>query len=248
MLLNSFCCFDGISSDAERMLWRNGFVNWRQLTVADPPLSKQKCKHLRDQIPEMEAALEGRLVDYFLQRLPVGYRLRLWPWFAEQTAFLDLESTGLNISSEITVVGFYFHGKLTQLIKMRDLHRLLASWGQIQLLITFNGERFDIPMLKRHFKLTYVPPHIDLLEEAKVYGYAGGLKKVEQQIGIPRSSKGIDGSTACELWVERNRHGCLQRLLAYNREDVLNLRRMARVILQRSLEGIGLQTPALTDL
>ncbi len=248
MLLNSFCCFDGISPDAERMLWRNGFINWRQLAVVAPPLSSRKCQHLREQIPEMEAALEGRLVDYFLQRLPIGYRLRLWPFFAEQTAFLDLESTGLDLASEVTVVGLHFQGKLTQMIKERDLDRLLDSWGQIKLLITFNGERFDIPLLKRRFGLEFVPSHIDLWKEAKVHGYAGGLKQIEQQMGISRLSKGIDGRTACELWVNRNRDGCLQRLLEYNRDDVLNLRRMARIILQRSLEGLTLQVPALTDL
>ncbi len=248
MLTHSFCWFDGLSAEAERVLWRAGFMNWRQLVAADPPFSNRKCSRLRSRIPEMEAALEGGLVDYFLQRLPVGYRLRAWPAFAQDTAFLDIETTGLDSSAEITVIGLYYQGRWTQFVQGVDLHRLLVLWNHIRLLISFNGQRFDIPMIRQRFGIEYAPPHIDLMQEAKVFGYAGGLKNVEKQMGIRRSNETITGNNAAELWTDRNNAESLQRLLDYNRDDVLNLRRIARIILQRSLDGHGVEVPSLADL
>jgi uncharacterized protein len=54
----------------------------------------------------------------------------------------------------------------------------------------------------------------------------GGLKRVEEQLGIERTSKGIDGLMAMRLWERFRLHGdgeALQALLAYNRDDVKNL-------------------------
>jgi uncharacterized protein YprB with RNaseH-like and TPR domain len=55
----------------------------------------------------------------------------------------------------------------------------------------------------------------------------GGLKKVEEKLGIARATKGIDGWMAVQLWWDyiNNRDAdALRTLLEYNREDVVNLR------------------------
>jgi len=55
----------------------------------------------------------------------------------------------------------------------------------------------------------------------------GGLKVVERKLGIERQLKGVDGYVAVQLWWDYVNNGnldSLQTLLAYNAEDVVNLR------------------------
>jgi hypothetical protein len=65
----------------------------------------------------------------------------------------------------------------------------------------------------------------------------GGLKRVEEQLDIQRRTQGIDGMEAMRLW---HRYETTQdseafmALLEYNREDVLNLETLDRI-----LQGMG---------
>lgn len=251
MLTRSFCCFDGITPDAERMLWRAGFIDWRHLSSARPPLSAGKIDRMTKQLAELYAARDGDLIDYFIQHLPPGYRLRAWPNFARDAAFLDIETTGLEASAEISVIGLFFQGQWFQFVQGRDLYRFLSVWRRIGLVITFNGLRFDVPMLCRRFGIKNGPPHIDLMHEARIFGYTGGLKQIERRLGISRSNPNIDGNIAVLLWrnyCERRDETSLQALLDYNREDVMNLRRIAHSILKKSCEGYNAGLPDLADL
>jgi uncharacterized protein YprB with RNaseH-like and TPR domain len=54
----------------------------------------------------------------------------------------------------------------------------------------------------------------------------GGLKRVEEQLGIERDFQGIDGWEAMRLWEHYKEHDdeqALTTLLHYNRDDVINL-------------------------
>ena len=54
----------------------------------------------------------------------------------------------------------------------------------------------------------------------------GGLKIVEQKLGIHRRLKDIDGFMAVRLWwdyVNTKNESALKTLLDYNKEDVVNL-------------------------
>ena len=65
-------------------------------------------------------------------------------------------------------------------------------------------------------------------------GLYGGLKAVERKLGIPRNVMGVDGSEAVRLWW-RYRDSfdleALDRLLKYNREDVINLKTLKEKLL-----------------
>jgi uncharacterized protein YprB with RNaseH-like and TPR domain len=55
----------------------------------------------------------------------------------------------------------------------------------------------------------------------------GGLKAVERQLGIERRLKDVNGWEAVKLWwryVDSFDLEALDRLLEYNREDVVNLK------------------------
>jgi len=95
-------------------------------------------------------------------------------------------------------------------------------------ILTYNGSRFDLPVIKKAVGLDLNKYFAcrDLMYDCWERNLYGGLKRVEEQLGIERASKGIDGLEAMRLWERFRLYGdekALQVLLAYNREDVVNL-------------------------
>lgn len=148
--------------------------------------------------------------------------------------YLDIETTGFSSrSSELTVVGVgivrgtkHRFGQLFgEQINVDSVLDLLDGVDQIY---TYNGRRFDLPFIKgslgldlsRHFS------HTDLMYNCWRRSLKGGLKAVEVRLGIPRRLPDMNGYMAVKLWweyVNGNDLEALQRLLEYNKEDVMNL-------------------------
>ena len=252
MLTHSLCCFRGISAEAERRLWRRGCLAWDQLPRAGHALSSRKGADVVAQLPLLRAALDGGVADLFLGRLPLGHRLRVWPNFACGTTFLDVETTGLGPQDELTVIGVYRDGCQQTFVRGRNPADFLRIWRQTSVLVTFNGARFDWPVLARAFGLASLPPHIDLLAEARAFGYAGGLKAIERALGVRRrEGEAGDGELAVSLWRQFANNGSeasLSHLLRYNAQDVRSLVVLAREVLRRSMDpypGPRLAVPSL---
>src|SRR5215216_5014205 len=142
-------------------------------------------------------------------------------------AYLDIETT---FSGAISVIGIYRPDLGTiQLIGggVRDL-ALYEALDGVQTIVTFNGSSFDLPVIRRRLyaDLKRDFEHCDLLYICRRKGLRGGLKKVEELLGIGRATAGITGWDAPRLWHRYEQHGdlaALQTLLEYNREDVVNL-------------------------
>jgi uncharacterized protein YprB with RNaseH-like and TPR domain len=142
-------------------------------------------------------------------------------------AYLDIETT---FSGSISVIGIYRPDQGTiQLVGdgVRDLPLYEALEG-VQTLVTFNGSCFDQPVIRRRLyaDLKRDFEHCDLLYICRRRGLRGGLKKVEQVLGIGRATVGISGWDAPRLWQRyetNDDRSALQTLLDYNREDVVNL-------------------------
>ena len=142
-------------------------------------------------------------------------------------AYLDIETT---FSGSISVIGIYRPDQGTiQLVGdgVRDLPLYEALEG-VQTLVTFNGSCFDSPVIRRRLyaDLKRDFEHCDLLYICRRRGLRGGLKKVEQVLGIGRATVGISGWDAPRLWQRyetNDDRSALQTLLDYNREDVVNL-------------------------
>jgi uncharacterized protein YprB with RNaseH-like and TPR domain len=142
-------------------------------------------------------------------------------------AYLDIETS---FGGEITVVGIFRPpDHLIQLVgDEANWTNLWNALDGVTTILTYNGSRFDLPVIKRAVKLDlnkYFSCR-DLMYECWDKNLYGGLKRVEEQLGIHRVSKGIDGLEAMRLW-ERFRlyadEESLRILLEYNREDVVNL-------------------------
>jgi uncharacterized protein YprB with RNaseH-like and TPR domain len=149
-------------------------------------------------------------------------------------AYLDIETT---FSHSISVIGIYRPDVGTiQLVGggVNDLN-LYESLEGVSTIVTFNGSGFDLPVIRKRLmadlKAEYA--HRDLLYVCRKRGLRGGLKVVEQILGIARETAGITGWDAPRLWSRYETYGddaALAALLAYNVEDVINLELLEAIL------------------
>lgn len=149
-------------------------------------------------------------------------------------AYLDIETS---FGGEITVIGLYAPDRgLVQLVGggISECTVWQALEG-IQVICTYNGSRFDLPVIRRRLGLDLCAAFTshDLMYDCWRRRLYGGLKRVEERLGISRRTRGIDGVDAMRLWhryeTSRDREA-LATLLEYNREDVLNLECLDRML------------------
>lgn len=156
-------------------------------------------------------------------------------------AYLDIETCA---GGEVTVVGIYREDRgLRQLVggEITDVAVREALEG-VETICTFNGDRFDLPTLERYTRLELRARFrsLDLLRECRRHGITGGLKAMEERFGIARESRGMNGWDALRLWARYEQEadeGALRRLLAYNREDVMNLIQLERIVVGMETAG-----------
>ncbi len=155
----------------------------------------------------------------------------------EIEAYLDIETTGLSPADGIvTVVGIYLYSESGQEVVQpygRDITAggLAEALSGVTTLYTYNGSRFDLPFINAclGIDLERMFPHRDLMYDCWRHNLRGGLKAVERQLGIPRHLKDVNGYEAVKLWwryAESFDLEALDRLLEYNREDVVNLKEL----------------------
>ena len=117
----------------------------------------------------------------------------------------------------------------------RIIRRSSEALRQYDLLVTFSGTAFDLPMLLGHYPdLPLDQPHMDLCLLGRRLGYCGGLKAIERQVGIdrPETLDGMSGDGAVRSW-NRWRHSrdeaARTLLLRYNEADCVNLEPLAEL-------------------
>lgn len=141
----------------------------------------------------------------------------------------------------VTVVGIYIcngeDAEVTQLVG-KDITKVSLSevLEGVGILHTYNGSRFDLPFIHSciGIDLNRIFPHRDLMFDCWKNHLYGGLKAVERQLGIGRQLKDMNGWEAVKLWwkyVESFDLDALNKLLEYNKEDVVNLRTLKAKLL-----------------
>ena len=154
--------------------------------------------------------------------------------------YLDIESTGIDLDSDdITVVGIFDGESFCQLIRGIDLcmESLESRLANVEQIITFFGNHFDIPFVDRKFPNLNIKQidSFDLQHKAWILGFLGGLKEVEKRLGIKRRTGYMSGIDAIRCWRDYRKGSkiALRELLEYNKEDVLNL-----VLLEKEISKI----------
>jgi len=166
----------------------------------------------------------------------VGNRLK-----SPHDAYLDIETTGLSyVYDTLTVVGVYLDdGEESDIVQLvgdeATQDKIVAALEGVGTIFTYNGSRFDLPFLEAYLgvDLERLYPHHDLMYDCWRNNLYGGLKSVEQQLGIGRRLKGINGLDAVRLWWKyRNDEDreALSTLLQYNSEDLTNLKTLRQVL------------------
>ena len=152
-------------------------------------------------------------------------------YFPSHILFVDIETEGLSKEkNDITLIGIYKESRYYPFIKNLNLDKALKFLAYTPIWITFGGENFDVPFIKKTFPQLKTPLiHIDLFFLAKEVGLRGGLKKIEKMLGIVRETEGLNGYDAVKLWkkwVEKKDKSALKKLIIYNKEDVVNLKKI----------------------
>ena len=238
---NSFIPVRGVGETTERKLWRQGITHWDEFdgsvvgdTVAD---------RIESFIEEGRTHLERGDVSVFTEALPAASRWRCYENVRENACFLDIETTGLDAScNDVTTVSVHRGGETKTFVQGRDLttQRLEAELEASSLLVTFNGQRFDVPFLETCYDIDVMTPHVDLMYPCKKIGLDGGLKAIEKDLGIDRDMPDLSGRDAVRLWheYERGDEAALETLVEYNRADTKNMEPLMEIVTDRLHETV----------
>lgn len=231
MLEQSFIHIPRVSAGLERRIWAHGISCWSdfQSKHRTLDLSLPKKQRILSVLDESKQRLESDDAIYFKHALPRKEHWRMYRTFKDQAAFLDIETTGLGFDQDITMIGLYHGDEIKTFILGDNLDTFPDAIRKHKMLITYNGTCFDLPFIQAKFPdLELDQAHIDLRFVLRRIGLSGGLKRIEDQVGIARSeeTEGLSGWDAVRLWREyqRGREESLDLLIQYNNEDVMNLK------------------------
>jgi uncharacterized protein YprB with RNaseH-like and TPR domain/predicted nuclease with RNAse H fold len=249
ILPETFVHIDGIGPKTERRLWQQGILDWEALSHT----RLARRGNVAATLERSQAALASGEVDYFFCALPAGERWRAFADFGPRFIALDIETTGLSIYDQVTVIGIESEGRYRTFVRGVNLQNAAELLAQAQGMITFNGALFDLPFLARTFP-DLPPPtvHVDLRFLARRVGLAGSLKTVEHLSELDRDCTlaDISGYEATVLWSEYELDGSrrsLRDLVRYNAADTCVLRPLAELVVDRLYERLQLERESPPD-
>jgi uncharacterized protein len=251
MIRNTFSILNGIGEKLEKRLWRNGILTWPEFIDASEInfISSNKKSFFNQYLSAAAKELDNANAVYFGTAIKRREHWRLFDIFKDNAVCLDIETNGLMPGSGgyVTVVGMFDGHDYTCFIKDINLSigNLKKELSGYKYLITFFGTGFDIPYLMRSMPgVKFDIPHFDICFGSKKLGFKGGLKKLEVDLGIERDEtvRNFNGFDAVKLWerAQRGSSEAMELLKTYNREDTVNLFKIADITYQglKSQTGI----------
>jgi uncharacterized protein YprB with RNaseH-like and TPR domain len=235
VLSSTFLHVPGVGAITEQRIWQRGVHTWGDF-LRNPGAAQLSARMTERVAAAAELSLDRLQCEdhrFFASAVPQREHWRAYPDFSHRVAYLDIETTGMGGHDVVTIIGLYDGETVRTYTRGEDLERFQEDIGQYRLLVTFFGSGFDLPFLRRRSPgLEFHQLHLDLCFALRRLGLSGGLKNIERQLAIPRSPEtaGLDGWDAVRLWREweRGSRDALELLKAYNREDIVNLERLAR--------------------
>jgi uncharacterized protein len=252
MIRNTFSILNGIGERLEKKLWRNGILTWDDfihtpdLNFINPNKKSIFDRHLSDARRELAYGN----ASYFSTTIKRREHWRLFDTFKELSACLDIETNGLMPGSGgyTTMVGIYNGFDYKCFLKDINLtyENLEREFSRYKYLITFYGSAFDVPFLKRSMPdLKFNMPHFDICHASRKLGFRKGLKSLETELGIERHEavRGMNGYDAVKLWefARKGSSESLDLLTIYNKEDTVNLFKIADIIYQKLRAKTGIE-------
>jgi uncharacterized protein YprB with RNaseH-like and TPR domain len=240
VLTNTFCHVKGISVKTEKILWDHGVTSWddfykKKEMIACIP--KTKLALIEEELPHSKKAFEKNDLQYFKKMLASKEHWRLHN--RGNIAYVDIETSGISRDDYITVIGIY-DGMTSHLyVHGKNLEEAHDKLKEFEIIVTYNGKQFDLPIIERHFGYKYPFVHLDLRFMMNELGFKGGLKSIERQLGVVRDADvaDVNGFEAIHLWNQYQR-GCqksLEKLLKYNEQDIIHLKTLLQYYLDRKI-------------
>jgi uncharacterized protein YprB with RNaseH-like and TPR domain/predicted nuclease with RNAse H fold len=242
MLQRTFIHIPGIGKETERGLWKHGIRSWDDADKFEKrfgAVGARLHRKLDEYIPLSREAVRRKDAAFFERLSTLGEAWRVFPEFADECVYLDIETTGLSsVFDTVTMVGLYDGRKYKVFVEGDNLQDLPAQLKNYSVVVTFNGAGFDLRFLRLAFPNLKLPPiHIDLRWITRKLGIKGGLKSVEEKFGLKRaeSVEELTGYDATVLWAKhlRGEKSALEQLIQYNTEDVVHLKAIMEIAYDR---------------
>ena len=240
MIENTFLLLERIKKGMQQKFFQQGILTWNDFLKKTEVkgLSNQRKLFYNKKLVEAKQALYRHDSEYFFNRLPNSEAWRLYDFFRDEAVFLDIETSGWY--TDVTVVGLFDGFKTMTMVKGINLDgkTLKRHLKKYKIIVTYNGLSFDAVVLNKYYP-GVIPkiPHFDLRFHCDRIGLRGGLKAVERTLGISRQDEvdGLSGGDAVFLWNAYKASGNLKHLhtlIAYNEEDIMNLKPIAEHIVR----------------
>ncbi|AFE05718.1 hypothetical protein COCOR_04234 [Corallococcus coralloides DSM 2259] len=252
MLLHTFQLIPGVGPWREKDLWSKGIRTWDDFPDGGIVISRKADTAARERIAEARAALARRDLKDLARMVPPREHWRLFPEFQDDAVYFDIETDGSKTQVP-TVVSLFDAEGLHVYIQGRNMDALPEGLAKRRLWVTFNGSCFDVPVLKEYFGAKNFPvpeAHIDLRFVTRRLGMGGGLKEIEDKLGVgrPPHLKGVNGYDAVLLWRAYLRRGdveALRYLVEYNLYDSFQLRSLMDLAYNKGADDLNLDVPRL---
>lgn len=236
---NSYLPVSGVGETREQRLWEAGLYEWAEFSPKRAPVGPKTTEAIESFISEASVALDDADTKFFQSRLPSSELWRIYENVRSEALFFDIETTGLDARrNTITTVSFYQGNDTTTLVRDDTLteESLRTMFANAPLIISFNGAQFDVPFIETNYSLDIDTPHLDLRYPCKQVNLTGGLKSIEQAVGISRDLEAVDGQDAVRLWYQYERENddfALEKLIQYNQADTVNLKALTDIVVNK---------------
>jgi len=109
MLTNSFIHIPGVGAVSERRLWMAGLLDWHQVDSTGAfDIPAKSLMRIAGCMAESCEHLDRNNPAYFADHLPAGEHWRFFSQFRKTTAFIDIETTGMDaFRCDITTIALY---------------------------------------------------------------------------------------------------------------------------------------------
>jgi len=250
MIRRTFQLAPGVGPWREKDLWARGIDSWDAFPSEGVVMSTKLDDRARARIAQAQSAHQARDLKRLAALFPPREHWRLYGDFWGEAVFFDIETDG-QLHQRPTAVSLYSREGLEVFIQGRNLGALPAALEKWPIWVTFNGSCFDVPVLRKHFGALAEPVvHLDLRFICRKLQLSGGLKAVEDGLGIarPLHLRGVNGWDAVLLWrayVDRGDVEALRFLVEYNLYDAFQLKSVMDVAYNQAARSLGCDEPPL---
>ncbi len=239
MIEQAFQHLPGLGPERLKQLDAFGVRDWPDLRarLSELPFGPGTRTKLEGAVSRCEQALAENDLHYLVKTLAAPDQWRILGRYFDRAAYFDIETSGLDASSVVTLIACWHKGALHTFVRGRNLEAFLDLLDEVELLVSFNGASFDVPRVLSEFHIPTIPcPHLDLRWVCYHQQHRGGLKQIERNLGIrrPPDLVGVDGAEAVwlwNLWEQGGNQRALDRLIRYCCADVITLEQVAARLL-----------------